>query len=73
MLGPDSLLTEPCESQCSVTDILDLVSVDVARGQSRDQTVRNFTMDIAVLKTGAPDQSPGVRSKFREGKRKVDP
>ena len=30
MFGPDSLLTEPCESQRSVTDILDLVPVHVA-------------------------------------------
>ena len=73
MLGPDSLLTEPCESQCSVTDILDLVSVHVARGQSCDQAVRNFTMDMAALKSDAPDQSSGIRSKFREGERKVDP
>ena len=73
MLGPHSLPTEPCEGQRSVTEILDLVSVHVARGQSRDHSVRNFTTDIAALKTGAPDQSSSVRSKFREGERNVDP
>ena len=73
MLEADILPTEPCEGQRSVTEILDLVSVHVARGQSRDHAVRDFSMDIAALKTGAPDQSPGVRSQFREGERKVNP
>ena len=73
MLEADNLPTEPCEGQRSVTEILDLVSVHVARGQSCDQAVRNFTMDMAALKSDAPDQSSGIRSKLREGERNVNP